>query len=354
MGEVINVVKVFLPTIVAFFLGVTLTPILTHYLYKHKIWRKKQKTKALGGTEATVTQSLKSQSRETNTPRMGGVIVWGVTLVTVVLFVVLARLFPGEVTQKLNFLSRNQTWLPLATLVFASLVGFVDDLLVVRGDGGYIGGGIPLSWRIGTVLTIGGVGAWWFFSRLEVSTIILPIANTSIELGVLFVPFFMLVMLAVYSGSVIDGVDGLSGGVLASSFAAYTIIAFAQQQIDLAAFCAVIVGGLLAFLWFNIPPARFYMSETGMLGLTVTLSVVAFLTQQVLVLPFIAFALAATSAGNIIQITYRKITGGKKFFRAAPLHHHFEAIGWSPAKIVMRYWIISVVMATLGVVIALM
>jgi phospho-N-acetylmuramoyl-pentapeptide-transferase len=162
-----------------------------------------------------------------------------------------------------------------------------------------------------------------------------------------------MVMLFLFSSGIIDGVDGLSGGVFAAIFAAYTGIAFFQNQIDLAAFCAVIVGGILAFLWFNIPPARFYMTETGVLGLTTTLTVVAFLTGEVVVLPIIALPLFATVISNLIQVFSKKLRNGKKVFLVAPIHHHFEAMGWPSYKVTMRYWVISVIFAIMGMVIAL-
>jgi phospho-N-acetylmuramoyl-pentapeptide-transferase len=160
-------------------------------------------------------------------------------------------------------------------------------------------------------------------------------------------------MLGVFSGSVIDGMDGLSGGVMSVIFTAYSVIAFTNHQVDISALCAVIAGGILAFLWFNIPPARFYMGETGILGLTVTLSVIAFLTDSVLVLPLIALPLVATSLSVIIQIFGYKYFNKKRVFRVAPLHHHFEALGWPRTKIVMRYWVISLICALFGVIIAL-
>jgi len=163
----------------------------------------------------------------------------------------------------------------------------------------------------------------------------------------------MLVMLAIFSGGVIDGIDGLAGGIMAVMFSAYGVIAFFQNQIDLATFCAAIVGGTLAFLWFNVPPARFYMSETGMLGLTVTLSIIAFLTDSVAVLPIIAFPLIATSASVVIQYLSKKYRG-KKVFLVAPLHHHFEAIGWPAAKVTMRYWILSIIFAVVGMIVSIL
>jgi phospho-N-acetylmuramoyl-pentapeptide-transferase len=198
---------------------------------------------------------------------------------------------------------------------------------------------------------VGAVGAWWFYTKLDVSTIIVPFVGI-LDIGILFVPFFIIVMLGCYSGGVIDGLDGLSGGVFAAIFSAYGIIAFAQNQIDIAAFCFMLVGALLAFLWFNIPPARFMMSETGIMALTMTLCVVAFLTQQVLVLPIIAFLLVATSLSSSVQLLSKKLRG-KKVFLVAPLHHHFQAVGWPAYKVVMRYWVLAVMFSAVGVIIAL-
>ena len=235
----------------------------------------------------------------------------------------------------------------------ASLIGLADDLLQIFGKGNYAKD--PLIYRkikIICVTLIGLVIGYWFYDKLDINSVYVPFIGEWF-LGIWFIPFFILVMLAVFSTSVIDGMDGLSGGIMATIFTAYSIIAFSFNQIDISALCAVITGGILAFLWFNIPPARFYMGETGILGLTVTLSVVAFLTDSVLVLPIIAIPLVATSASVIIQTTSYKYFGKKRVFKVAPLHHHLEAIGWSRPKVVMRYWIISVIFAISGVIIAL-
>ncbi len=348
--EVINVIKIFVPATVAFFLGIAITPFISHYLYKYKLWKKKARNNALGGGKTPLFYKLHKE-KEVGTPRMGGIVIWLSVIATIIGFFLLTKFYPNESTEKLNFLSRNQTWLPLFTLISASLVGLFDDFLVVFNRGGYVAGGLPLSFRIVTVLGIGAVGAWWFFAKLGVNVINIPFFG-ELSLGIFFIPFFMFIMLALFSGGIIDGIDGLAGGTLAAAFAAYAGIAFFQSQIDLAAFSAVIVGGILAFLWFNIPPARFFMSETGILGLTTTLAVVAFLTQAVVVLPLIAFFLFAAPASVIIQITSKKFFN-KKVFLIAPIHHHFEALGWPPYKVTMRFWILSGVLAILGMVIAL-
>lgn len=347
---IINLFKVFLPLSLAFFVGIWLTPFLTDFLYKHKMWKKRSgKVDPSGG--ATPIFNKLHEHKEVGTPRMGGVIIWGSLLLTVIIFWLLAYLWPGELTAKLNFLSRNQTWLPLFTLLIASLIGLLDDWLEVTGNGTYVAGGLPFRQRLILVIVLGLVGAWWFYFKLGVTGIYFPWLGL-VNLGWWFIPLFVLVMVALFSSGVIDGLDGLAGGVMTIIFTAYAVIAFAQHQFDLAAFCAVIAGGTLAFLWFNIPPARFYMSETGILGLTTTLTVVAFLTDTVAVLPLIALPLTVTVLGNVIQMTSKKLFH-RKVFLVAPIHHHFEALGWPSYKVVMRYWVISIIAAILGIIIVL-
>ncbi len=346
----LNILKVFGLSSFAFFLAMFFTPALTHFLYKHKMWKKSARTKALGGGEAKIFHEL-HKHKEVGTPRMGGILIWFSVLLVAFIFLILAKLFPSYTTEKINFLSRGQTWLPLFTLISASLVGLIDDVLQVFGKGKYVAGGLSLTKRIALVLLIGAIGAYWFYTKLEMSSVIIPFLG-EFNLGWLFIPLFIVTMLAMFSGGVIDGLDGLSGGIFAAMFAAYGGIAFFQNQIDLATFCGVVAGGTLAFLWFNIPPARFYMGETGVLGLTTTLTVVAFLTKSPAVLLIIAFPLFATSGSVIIQLVSKKYFG-KKVFRVAPIHHHFEALGWPAYKVTMRFWIISIVLAVIGMVIAL-
>jgi phospho-N-acetylmuramoyl-pentapeptide-transferase len=280
-------------------------------------------------------------------------IIWGSVIITVAIVWVVDAIFQNTLTNKLYFISRNQTLVPFFTLIFASLVGLGDDFLQIFGHGKWTKDPIVLRYiKIGIILLLGFIISLWFYTKLGVSGIYIPF-HGFLNLGYLFIPFFILVMLSLWSSSVIDGIDGLSGGVLASIFMAYTLIAYFNNQVDIATFCAVITGGILAFLWFNIPPARFYMGETGMIGLTVTLSVIAFMTNTVLLLPIIAFPLFATSLSVVIQMTSRKLRHGKKVFLFAPLHHHLEALGWPKYKVTMRYWIVSIIAAVIGVIISL-
>lgn len=347
----LSVLKIFIPATVAFFLGILITPSISHFLYKNEMWKKKARNEALGGGATPIFNALHKE-KEVNTPRMGGLIIWISVLLTSSLFWIISLLSNDDFSQKMDFVSRSQTWLPFFILIVSSLVGLLDDYLVIKGRGGYIAGGIPLKLRIAYVIFAGLVSGWWFFEKLDVSSIAIPFYG-DIVLGAFFIPVFVLVMLALFSGGVIDGIDGLSGGIFATIFAAYGTIAFFQNQIDLAAFCMVVVGGLLAFLWFNIPPARFYMTETGILGLTTALAIVAFLTEQVAVLPIIALPLFVSAGSVILQLMSKKLRNGKKIFLVAPIHHHFEAVGWPSYKVTMRFWILSIVFALLGMIIAL-
>ncbi len=358
MSEItIDVIKIFILGAFSFILAFWLAPILVHFLYKYKLWQKEIRTKSIDGKEIPYFQRFHNQG-ETHIPRFGGLLVWVTVLFLAFLFFLLSQT-DIQWLQKLNFLSRSQTWLLLFALVSASLIGLIDDILQVFSKGkpasrlgGYIGGGLRLRYRLILVALIGLIGGWWFYYKLGYSTLHIP-GNGDFFIGLWYIPFFVLIMLATYSGGVIDGLDGLAGGAFAAIFAAFGGIALFNGQINIAAFCAVVAGAILAFLWFNIPPARFYMGETGVMGLCAALTVVSFLTDSVLVLPIIGFLLVIESASVIIQLLYRKIWH-KKLFLAAPIHHHFEAKGWPHYKITMRFWIIGVVMAIIGVAIRLL
>ena len=359
-----SVIKIALMASAGFLVALLLTPQLTTILYKYKLWRKSVGQEAMGGGGLPIFKKF-HQEGEINTPRFGGVLIW-VTPPFLALFFFLLSKTGNPWFEDFNFVSRSQTWLPLATLIIASSVGFLDDILQVVSSptnaffrslweqiSKYTSGGLSLKLRLTLVLLIGLTGAWWFFSKLGIDTVFVP-GLGDIFLGWLLIPFFIIVMLATYSGGVIDVIDGLAGGAFASMFTAYGIIALAQEQVDLATLCFVIVGAILAFLWFNIPPARFYMGETGIMGLTATLTVVAFLTDSVMVLPIIGILLVAESGSVIIQVASKKLRHGKKVFLAAPIHHHFEGMGWSKERITMRFWIIGIVAAFVGVAIRLL
>ena len=352
-----NVIKIFVLSSFAVILSMVFAPVLINFLYKIKFWKKEARRKTITGETADVIYNLHKE-REVTIPRGGGLIIWISVLIIIFLFFVLSGASHPWWLKKLNFLSRSETWLPIFTLVGASIVGLSDDILQVFGRGKYVGGGMGFTRRLFIVILIGLIGGCWFYFKLDWDTIHIPLISNFPEgidlvIGFWYIPLFVLVMIASWAGGVIDGLDGLSGGVFATIFAAFSIIAFSQGKIELATFCAVIVGTLFAFLWFNIPPARFYMGETGVLGLTSSMAVVAFLTDSVMVLPIIA-GLLVIEVGSIILQLLSKRFRHKKIFLATPIHHHFEAKGWPAYKVTMRFWIIGVVLAIVGIAIRLL
>lgn len=346
-----NIVKILVLCGFSATLAVLFTPLLTYFLYKHKLWRKETRRKTIDGREASLTYRL-HKDKETKVPRLGGLLIWLTTIFTAFLFSGIARLSDTFWAQKLNFLSRDQTFVPLAILAAAAFLGLCDDILQIFGKGKYIGGGIKFTRRLFAVGLIGLVGGYWFYFKLGWSSVYLPFVG-SIEIGFFYLILFVIVSLACWSGGAIDGLDGLAGGAFAIMFAAFAIIAFSSQQYNLASFCAVLTGTLLAFLWFNIPPARFYMGETGIVGLTSSLAVVSFLTDSVAVLPIIGGLLVIESASVILQLLSKRFFH-RKIFLAAPIHYHLQAKGWAPAKITMRAWILGIIFAMMGVAVKLL
>lgn len=336
-------IRILFLTAVAFLFAIAWTPLLTHFLFKYKMG------KSIRNSGNTPIFS-KLHAGKAGTPTMGGILVWVTVLVIALSLYYLATLTDITVFKNLNFLSRGETLLPLGALVATALVGFFDDWLDVRGKGVFGGGGLKVWHRLLIYTLIAMVGAWWFYFKLDWDTFHVPFFG-DIQLGWSYMLIFVFVIVATsFSVNETDGLDGLAGGVLMTSFAAYGVISFAEQRYDLATFCGVIVGALLAFLWFNINPARFFMGDTGAMSLGVTLGVIAMLTNSALILPIIGFVFVMESMSVIIQMTSKKLRGGKKVFLSSPIHHHFEALGWSEPKIVMRFWVIAQVSAAIGLV----
>ncbi len=351
--EVVNVIKVLTTGVIAFTLAFLLTPMMTHFLYKYKISDKTRQNDS-DGQKLKYFNTL--HDHKTGTPTMGGVLVWGSVLILVLashyIFPWIAQITDTDFIARLDFFSHKQVWLPLFALVAAGILGLFDDIMSVRGWGSNKGGGMRFAKRFGWLFAIASVGAWWFYAKLGWDTLHIP-AMGSIEIGLWYIPVFIFVILfGAISSNETDGLDGLNAGVLATAFSAFALIAFAQNKVDLAAFCAAIAGALTAFLWFNIHPARFFMGDTGAMALGTTLGVVAMLTNSVIVLFIIVFIYVLESGSVVIQLTSKKFFG-RKVFKAAPIHHHFEAIGWGEPKIVMRAWVFTIVTATTGVIIAI-
>lgn len=342
-----NIIRVLFFTTFSFVVAMLWTPLLTHFLYKYKMGKK------IRNSGSTPIFS-KLHAHKAGTPTMGGLLIWVTVLVFSLLFYYLPKILPIDFLISLNFLSRGETLLPLGALVASALVGLFDDWLDIRGKGVLGGGGLNMKHRFIIYAVIAFVGAMWFYFKLDWTVLHVPFLGMY-DIGWLYIPFAIFVIIATaHSVNITDGLDGLVGGLLIFSFGAFGVISFVSGRYDLATFCGVITGALLAFLWFNIIPARFYMGDTGAMSLGVTLGIIALLTHSALLLPIIGFLFVLESLSVIIQLTSKKLRNGKKVFKSAPIHHHFQAKGWCESKIVMRFWVISGITAAMGMIIFLL
>ncbi|MYE38430.1 MAG: hypothetical protein F4X82_02855 [Candidatus Spechtbacteria bacterium SB0662_bin_43] len=291
------------------------------------------------------------------TPTMGGVVIWGTVLFLTAIFTIVGRLFPEVIItissvdiplRDLDFLSRKDTYVPLGALFAAAFIGIADDVL----DSFHSKGGMSVQRRLTLYTIIAAIVAWWFTFKLEFDTVAVPFVG-DVFIGLWYFPFVILVIVATsFSVNETDGLDGLAGGIVGTSFISLGVIAFIQERFDLTVLIAVIVGALLAFVWFNVPPAKFFMGDTGSMSMGVMLAIIALLTNSALVLPLIGLVLVVESGSVLLQMTSKKLFK-KKLFQSTPIHHHFQAIGWPEHTIVMRFWIISAVAGGAGMVLML-
>ncbi|MFO0882229.1 MAG: phospho-N-acetylmuramoyl-pentapeptide-transferase [Candidatus Saccharimonadales bacterium] len=318
-----------------FAFSMLITPLYTTLAYKYQWWKRPRST-ALTGEKATEFQKLHAAKHQRHIPTMAGVImVIGVAIVT---------LFTN--------LERGQTWLPLAAMVGAGAVGLLDDFINIKGDGSGVAG-LRSKIKFLLIALVALIGGWWFFAKNGYDSFHLPGAG-AVVVGWLIIPIFVLVVVATANAvNISDGLDGLAGGLLATAYATYAVIALLQGNYGLAAFCMTVVGALLAYVWFNIFPARFFMGDVGSFALGTGLGVVAMMTDTLILLPVIGFVFVAEAGSVILQVASKKLRNGKKIFRISPIHHHFEAIGWPETKVTMRFWVIGQVAAVIGLLLAI-
>ncbi len=345
----INAIKILLATIATFTLAFSIAPFYITTLRKYQIWKKKSVAFALDGSVAEISQKLHNDENK-KVPRLGGAIIWVSVFVVASFFWLVSENLP--LVNKIDFVSRNQTWLIIFAMVITGILGALDDLSSCGKKIWLIGDkGLSFKWRLLVVLFLSYFIAWWFFTKLGFVSIYIPFLGY-FTIGILVIPLIMLVVVTMFTTSVIDGIDGLSGGLYAIAFSAFGIIALAQDQINISAFCFAVVGATVAFLWYNIMPAKFYNSETGLLSLSISLSIIAILTNQIFVLPIISIPLLSAPVSAILQVLSKKFLK-KKIFLVAPVHHHFQANGAEAYTVVMKYWIVAIICAYIGVIIAL-
>jgi phospho-N-acetylmuramoyl-pentapeptide-transferase len=281
---------------------------------------------------------------KTGTPTMGGfMILIPVTLLTI--------LFNAVSILGFNLLGRS-VLLPLVTMWAYALLGMIDDWEGIRGSRRGLGMRARTKFGIQVILAI--AIAFALRDILDVPQLIWFTAEEVINLGPLYIPIAVFIIVSMSNAvNFTDGLDGLAGLIAATAFAAYGFVAVIQGQHFLARFCFSLVGALFGFLWFNVHPAQLIMGDTGSLSLGATLAVVALMTGQWLIIPLIAIIPVSEAMSVVVQILYFKITNGKRFFRMAPLHHHFELSGWSETQVVQRFWLVSLVFTMLGIALIL-
>ena len=343
---IFNVVRIFTVAALAFFVNLLLTHLWTKVLYKYfRPGKQIEREKNTFWGETPVFNTL--HKKKEGTPVMGGLPIWVTVAFLTLVFWFLSDTVDGF-WSRVNFLSRSQTWLPLGFLILAGLVGMVDDMLGIFRRGGF-----SLGRRLILYTALAIFGAWWFTAKLGLDFITVPFLGDIMVTWWIYALFFIFVIVATaFSMNETDGLDGLSGGVFLTILAALTVIAFDQARMDLAVFLSAIMGALVAFLWFNIYPAKFFMGDTGVMALGFTVGVVAMLTNTPLLLPIIAIIPLIESLSVIIQTLSKKIRK-KKIFPSTPIHHTFEALGWPETQITMRFWMINALGAILGLIIFL-
>lgn len=339
---IFEAVRVLILTTIAFLVALAITPFCYRLLQKFG-FSKQIRTKE----GAPIFSEL--HSKKSGTPTAGGIIIWVTILGLAGVFWFLSRIFDGA-WDYFNFIDRAQTYLPLAALFAAALLGLADDWLGALRLGGAPGGGLKIRYKLIVYTIVAAVGAWWFYYKLEWNTLFVPFVG-NVFVGPLYIPIFLFIIIAsAFSANETDGLDGLFGGVALFAFVALTTVAFALGRYNLAVFGGVTIGALLAFLWFNIYPAKFFMGDTGSMSLGITIGVITMLTNTALLLPFFAVILVVESLSVIFQLASKKLRG-RKIFLSTPIHHHFEALGWPESQVTMRFWIISAVFSALGLVI---
>jgi phospho-N-acetylmuramoyl-pentapeptide-transferase len=279
-----------------------------------------------------------SHQVKTGTPTMGG-------LIFLIPLVFLMAIF-------MDLFLYKSLLLPLGIVISCGILGGVDDYLSTVGHNR---GGMTARFKMAWLLVIGIAAACVLYYPLDLHKMNVPFLTAPLDIGILYIPVAAFLIAGTANAiNFTDGLDSLAGGTSAIAFVSYGIIAYLQHQPQIVYLCFAVVGVLLAFLWFNAYPAMTIMGDAGALTLGALLAVCALQTGQWLLLPLVGVVFVAETMAVILQVLYFKLTGGKRLFRMAPLHHHFEMIGWSETQVTMRFWMVSMVAGMLGVALALL
>lgn len=334
---------IFFSTLLAFIVAISLSSVFIKFLKNCKL-AKQIREKSIDGGLAHIFQKL--HAKKQGTPTMGGILIWGTTIIVILI----SRLLSYFGFFNHSLLNRKETYLPIFALITSAILGAIDDYLNVKSLG--TGKGINVKPKFFWLLFLSILGGLWFYYKLGYDQIHIP-GLGDFTIGLWYIPLFVFIISATANAvNFTDGLDGLAGGLIIIAYGVFGVLAYAKGLFILSAFCGVIIGSTLAFLWFNIPPAKFYMGDTGSLSLGATLGVIAMLTNGALILPLAGFIFVIEALSVIIQIISKKYWK-RKIFKIAPLHHHFEALGWPESQVTMRFWIVGALVGVIGLIVGL-
>ena len=339
-----NLIEIFSYSSAVFLLVIFLFPKFIKLIQKFKLTQK-IRSAGLDGKKSPLFSAL--HAHKSGTPTMGGALI----IATVLVVVIFSRVLSYFGVMDHSILNRGETYLPIATLLLVGILGLIDDYLNITEKNSQKG--LSAKIKLWSLVAFSVLGAIWFSFKLGWSIIHIP-GIGDFDIGLWYAPLFIFVVVGTSNAvNISDGLDGLAGGLLAIAFGVFAVISYFYGLPILAVFCAMIVAALVAFLWFNVPPAKIYMGDTGSLALGATLGVIAMLTNSVIILIIVCGVFIAETLSVILQLFWKKHFK-KKLFKIAPVHHHFEAIGWSEAQITTRFWIIGAGCGIVGLIVGVL
>ncbi|PID87401.1 phospho-N-acetylmuramoyl-pentapeptide-transferase [Candidatus Gracilibacteria bacterium] len=345
-----HIILIFSFGISTFLFGFLFIPYYIKYLKEYKIGKQIREDASIG----KAIEFFKLHKKKIGTPTMGGVMI----LFTVFFMVFISIILQGFGLINNSLLNSNETYLPLFTLLTVGFLGAIDDIMNIKGIGKTKG--LSAKFKMLWLLVFAFLGSLWFYFNLGwdevdnlgnyVRTISNPFGE-NIQAGIFFIPLFIFIIVAsANSVNIADGLDGLCGGLLLFAYSIYAYITYDQGLFLLSTLCTSIVGALIAFLWYNVKPAKFYMGDVGSLALGANLGLIAMLTNTIFVFLIVSSIFIFESLSVIIQLTSKKLRKGKKVFIIAPFHHHLEAIGWTEENVVFRMWLIGLLTSVFGII----